>query len=101
MLEPAPSITGVRALDAKTAAPLDSLNYMEQVVSWDGVRDDVPRTFVRCLRDKIQPRQLQDALIDNCGATDVVDLESGHTPAVAAPAELAAILDRISAMIDG
>jgi pimeloyl-ACP methyl ester carboxylesterase len=28
MLAPEPSIAGVRAIDAKTAAPLDSLNYM-------------------------------------------------------------------------
>jgi pimeloyl-ACP methyl ester carboxylesterase len=97
MLEPAPSITGVRALDAKTAAPLDSLNYMEQVVSWAGVRDGLPRTFVRPLRDKIQPRQMQDELIANCAATDVIDIESGHTPAVAVPDELAAILDGIVA----
>lgn len=97
MLEPDPSLDGVRALDAKTAAPLDSLNYMEQIVSWTGVRDDVSRTFVRPLRDRIQPRQMQDELIANCGATDVIDVESGHTPAVAVPAELAAILDRIAA----
>jgi pimeloyl-ACP methyl ester carboxylesterase len=97
MLEPVPAIDGVRALDAETAAPLDSLNYMEQVVSWDGVPAAVPRTFVRPVRDRIQPRRLQDALIENCGASDVVDVESGHTPAVAVPGELAAILDRIAA----
>jgi hypothetical protein len=85
----------VRPLDAKTAAPLDSLNYMEQVVSWDGVPAALPRTFVRPLRDRIQPRQMQDALIENCGAGQVVDVESGHTPSLAVPAELAAILDRI------
>jgi len=97
MLEPDPSIEGVRAIDAKTAAPLDSLNYMEQVVSWDGVDATLPRTFVRCVRDRIQSRVMQDALIENCNATDVIDLESGHTPAVAVPGELAAILDRITA----
>jgi pimeloyl-ACP methyl ester carboxylesterase len=97
MLEPDPSVDGVRALDAKAAAPLDSLNYMEQIVSWNGVSATVPRTFVRCLRDRIQSRQLQDELIANCGATDVVDLESGHTPAVAVPGELAAVLDAIAA----
>jgi pimeloyl-ACP methyl ester carboxylesterase len=97
MLEPDASVEGVRALDAKTAAPLDSLNYMEQIVSWDGVPDTLPRTFVRPLRDRIQPRQLQDALIENCGASDVIDIESGHTPAVAVPEDLAAILDRIAA----
>ena len=96
MLEPDPAVVGVRAIDAKTAAPLDSLNYMEQRVSWDGVPTTLPRTFVRCLRDRIQPRALQTVLIENCGATDVIDLESGHTPAVAVPVELAAILDRIT-----
>ena len=64
MLDPDPSVEGVRAIDAKTAAPLDSLNYMEQMVSWDGVPTSLPRTFVRCVRDRIQPRVLQDALID-------------------------------------
>jgi pimeloyl-ACP methyl ester carboxylesterase len=93
MLHPDPSCSGVRAIDAKTAAPLDSLNYMEQAVSWAGVPASLPRTFVRCLRDRIQPRELQAALIENCGATEVVDLESGHTPAVAVPAELAAVID--------
>ena len=77
MLEPDPTIDGVRAIDAKTAAPLDSLNYMEQVVSWDGVPALLPRTFVRCVRDRIQSRVLQDALIDNCGAADVIDLRVG------------------------
>jgi len=96
MLEPEPSVVGVRAIDAKTAAPLDSLNYMEQVVSWSGVPPSLPRTFVRCLHDRIQPRALQAALIENCGATDVIDLESGHTPAVAVPDQLAALLDRIT-----
>lgn len=96
MLEPDPAVESVRAIDAKTAAPLDSLNYMEQRVSWAGVPTALPRTFVRCLRDRIQPRALQTMLIENCGATDVIDLESGHTPAVAVPVELAAILDRVA-----
>jgi pimeloyl-ACP methyl ester carboxylesterase len=96
MLEPDPAIEGVRAIDARTAAPLDSLNYMEQPVSWDGVPPTLPRTFVRCLRDRIQPRVLQDALIANCNASQVIDLESGHTPAVAVPRELAALLDRVA-----
>jgi pimeloyl-ACP methyl ester carboxylesterase len=96
MLEPDPAIADVRAIDARTAAPLDSLNYMEQTVSWDGVPPGLPRTFVRCLRDRIQPRALQAALIENCAASDVIDLESGHTPAVAVPDALAALLDRVT-----
>jgi len=96
MLDPDPSVAGVRALDARAAAPLDSLNYMAQVVSWDGVPATLPRAFVRCRRDRIQSRPLQAALVDNCGASEVIDLESGHTPAVAVPRDLAALLDRIA-----
>jgi pimeloyl-ACP methyl ester carboxylesterase len=97
MLEPHPSVSGMRALDARTAAPIDSLNYMHQTVVWDGVPADVPRTFVRCTRDKIQSRELQDALIVNCGASVVIDIETGHTPALAAPETLAAIIDEVTA----
>jgi pimeloyl-ACP methyl ester carboxylesterase len=96
MLDPDPHVDGVRAIDAKTAAPLDSLNYMEQRMSWDGVRPTLPRTFVRCLRDRIQSRALQAALIEHCRATEVIDIKSGHTPAVAVPAELADIIDRVA-----
>lgn len=96
MLDPQPTVTAKRAIDAKTAAPVDSLNYMHQAVSWDGVPADLPRVFVRCTRDRIQPRALQDALIENCAASTVVDIASGHTPSVAAPAALAEILDRIA-----
>ena len=58
--------------------------------------DTLPRTFVRPVRDRIQPLPMQAALIENCAATDVIDIESGHTPAVAAPNELAVILDRVA-----
>jgi pimeloyl-ACP methyl ester carboxylesterase len=96
MLDPDPASNGLIAISAQAAMPIDSLNYMSQVVSWRGVRADTPRTFVRCLRDRIQPRALQAKLVENCGATSVIDLDCGHTPAVAAPADLARILDRVA-----
>jgi pimeloyl-ACP methyl ester carboxylesterase len=97
MLEPHHSVDGMRAIDSQTAAPIDSLNLMQQAVSWAGVPRELPRTFVRCTRDKIQSRELQDALIENCGASLVVDIETGHTPALAAPEALAAIIDDVIA----
>jgi pimeloyl-ACP methyl ester carboxylesterase len=99
MLDPDPSIAGVTALDEQTAMPIDSLNFMSQPVSWRGVPPDLDRTFVRCLRDRIQPRKLQAQLVDNCGARAVVDLDSGHTPARARPRELAAILDDLAGAV--
>jgi pimeloyl-ACP methyl ester carboxylesterase len=96
MLDPDPSVDGMRAIDTTTAAGIDSLNLMSQTVSWAGVPDDVARTFVRCTCDRIQSPELQAALAEHCNASEVIDLESGHTPALAVPAELAALLDRIA-----
>ncbi len=96
MLEPDPGVHGMRSIDAKTAAPIDSLNYMQYPIFWDGVPSARPRTFVRCVRDRIQSRALQDALIENCGASTVIDIDTGHTPAVAAPDVLADIIDDIA-----
>ncbi len=95
MLDPVADAHGMTAIDAATAMGIDSLNYLNQTVSWDGV-PNVPRIFVRCLRDRIQPRQLQAKLIDTCAATTVIDLDSGHTPAHSAPHELAEILNAIA-----
>jgi pimeloyl-ACP methyl ester carboxylesterase len=83
--------------DPQLAVGIESLNFMSQAISWDGVAPTLDRTFVRCLRDPIQSRDLQARLIANCGASSVVDIDSGHTPALDAPAELAAILDRVAA----
>jgi pimeloyl-ACP methyl ester carboxylesterase len=96
MLDPDPPVEGMHGIDTTTAAGIDSLNFMSQIVSWGDVAHDMPRTWVRCTRDRIQSPALQDALIENCRASEVIDLESGHTPALSVPAELAAIVDRIA-----
>lgn len=87
------------SLDEKTASAIDSLNLSSQTMSWAGVPDSLGRTFIRCLRDPIQPRVLQDRFIANCAAGEVIDIDSGHTPALEAPAELAAALDRIMSRV--
>jgi pimeloyl-ACP methyl ester carboxylesterase len=96
MLDPNPPADGMHGIDTATAAGIDSLNFMSQIVSWDGVDDSVPRTFVRCTRDRIQPPALQAALAENCAASEVVDVESGHTPALSVPVVLATVLDNIA-----
>ena len=97
MFEPCdPGDRDLAIADPKTAMTLDSLNYMSQPVSWDGVPQSLERTFVRCLRDPIQPRTLQDDLIRNCAASVVIDIDSGHTPLLEVPRELAQLLDAIA-----
>jgi pimeloyl-ACP methyl ester carboxylesterase len=94
MLQP-PAGSGYEPLDVRTAASIDSLNLCAQRTSWAGV-PAVPRTFVRCLRDPIQPRDMQAALAANCAAGRIVDIDTGHTPALDDPAGLAAILDEVT-----
>lgn len=85
----------LESIEIKDASGIDSLNFSTQPMRWAGVPATLPRTFVRCLRDPIQSRTLQDQLIANCGADQVVDIDTGHTPAIDDPAALAALLDRI------
>jgi pimeloyl-ACP methyl ester carboxylesterase len=82
-------------LDSRTGQAIDSLNFSSQHMSWMGIPPQVGRTFVRCLRDPIQPRSLQDKFILYCGAQEVIDIESGHSPAIDAPQELAGLLDGV------
>ena len=86
-------------LDVRTSSAIDSLNFASQPMTWAGITSTVGRTFIRCSNDPIQTRALQDELIANCGATEVFDIDSGHTPAEDAPEVLAGLLDRVLAAV--
>lgn len=79
----------------------DSMNFYFQPVSWATVAD-VPITYVKHLRDRPSPPALQDENIERLRAVhragvDVVEIDSGHIPAVTHPEEFARILDDIAA----
>ena len=91
--DPAGAPEGLSELeDERVAQGIESLNLMFQTVSWAGVAPDLPRTFVRCLRDPIQSWEVQARLVANAAATEVIDLDTGHSPARTHPAELARLL---------
>ena len=83
--------------DVRTVGSIESLTLMYQPVSWQGVSPSLPRSFVRCLADPIQPRDMQARLIESAGADEVFDIEADHTPAVSRPDELAAIVNEVAA----
>ena len=62
-------------------------------VSWDGFPTEVPRVYVRALRDKVIPPDLADRMIVAMGGATVVDLDAGHRSYDTHPAELAAVID--------
>jgi pimeloyl-ACP methyl ester carboxylesterase len=98
--EPLPESADGAALhpidEERVAQTIDASNFMCQVVSWEGVRADIPRTFIRSLRDPIQSRELQAALIENCAATSVIDIDTKHNAARETPQMLADLLDAIA-----
>ena len=62
-------------------------------VSWTGFPTEVPRVYVRALRDKVIPSELADRMITAMGGAEVIDLEAGHRSYDTHPAELAAVID--------
>jgi pimeloyl-ACP methyl ester carboxylesterase len=77
----------------------DTMNIYFQPVSW-AVVGEVPVTYIKHLRDRPSPPEFQDELIERLRAMgrdpDVVEIDSGHIPAVTQPEELARILNRIA-----
>ena len=74
----------------------DSMNFYFQPVHWSSIAA-VPTTYIKHLRDRPTPPALQDANIARLPAPpEVVELDSGHIPAVTHPAQLAAALDDIA-----
>jgi pimeloyl-ACP methyl ester carboxylesterase len=82
--------------DPEVVRAVESLNFMFQPISWAGVPLDLPRTFIRPLRDPLQSRDTQARLIDAAGANEVIDVDADHTPARSAPRELAKVLDELA-----
>jgi pimeloyl-ACP methyl ester carboxylesterase len=62
-------------------------------VSWAGFPTEVPRVYVRGLRDKVIPPELANRMITAMGGARVVDLDAGHRSYETNPAELAAVID--------
>jgi pimeloyl-ACP methyl ester carboxylesterase len=73
---------------------LEATGPLHEAFSWEGFPAQIPRTYVRCLRDRVVPPDLADVMIANMGGAAVVDIDAGHGVAMRAPGELAAVLDR-------
>jgi pimeloyl-ACP methyl ester carboxylesterase len=63
----------------------------------EGALDEIPRHYVRTLRDRSLPPALQKRMLDAAGVESVVELDTGHNPQMSMTAELAAALDRMTA----
>jgi pimeloyl-ACP methyl ester carboxylesterase len=64
--------------------------------SWAGVPSEVPRTFLRCRRDRVIPPELVEVMVANMGGAEILDVDAGHDVASEAPRTLAGMLDELA-----
>jgi pimeloyl-ACP methyl ester carboxylesterase len=78
--------------------PQDSQNIYFQPVSW-ALAAGIPVTVIRQLRDTVTPLELQDEMIGRLPSLElvtVVELDTGHIPAVTHPEAMAVILNGVA-----
>jgi pimeloyl-ACP methyl ester carboxylesterase len=74
----------------------DSMNFYYQPVHWEPVAH-IPVTYVKHLQDRAVPVPLQDEMAARLpNAVRVVELDTGHVPAITDPERFAALLDEIT-----
>jgi pimeloyl-ACP methyl ester carboxylesterase len=76
--------------------PQPVIPFTQPVAIPDGVFDDIPRKYVVCTLDRAIPPVLQRLMLETAGVTEVVEIETDHSPQGSATAELAAALDRLA-----
>jgi len=90
-----PIDTDLELVDVKAAMGVEAPQQLFEPMTWVGV-PDVPRTYIRAMRDRIIPPEHALQMAANAGATTVIDIEADHDVAGSAPQDLARILDRIA-----
>jgi pimeloyl-ACP methyl ester carboxylesterase len=78
---------------------------LEEAVSRAGAPPELPKTYVKLLRDASLRPDDQDVYIENLrdspgGDVDVVTIDAGHDVMISRPKELAVVLNRIAAAAD-
>lgn len=91
----APIETALQIVENGPRMGLEAPGPLLTEFSWAGFPSEIPRYFVRCLKDKVIPPDLADTMVANMGGASVVDLEAGHRAFDTHPHELASIIDRL------
>jgi pimeloyl-ACP methyl ester carboxylesterase len=67
--------------------------YLDKL-TWSGLPAEMPRLYVKLLKDRSLSSDLQDEMMQRIAPTRMETLASGHLPMLSQPRELAAILNR-------
>lgn len=75
----------------------EALGPLFEPARLEGLRQPVPRSYVKLLRDAVLAPSQQDEFAHNAGpGCSVVELDAGHDAMVSRPRELASVLNRIA-----
>jgi pimeloyl-ACP methyl ester carboxylesterase len=88
-----PIETGLEIVENKPRFGLEAPGPLFEPFDWDGFPAHLPRTYVRCQRDRVITPDMAATMVANMGGATVVDIDAGHNVADSDPAALAAILD--------
>jgi pimeloyl-ACP methyl ester carboxylesterase len=77
---------------------------LEEPVSRTGIPPELPKTFVKLLRDRSLDPGHQDILVQNLrrspgGSVDIVTIDAGHDVMISRPKDLADVLNSIAAAV--
>jgi pimeloyl-ACP methyl ester carboxylesterase len=83
------------AQTASTLARLapESIGVLTEPADLTGLRQRIPRTYVRLTLDASLTLNTQNQMINNLGDVEVIDLEAGHMAMISQPRVLAALLN--------
>ncbi|HWE65707.1 MAG TPA: alpha/beta fold hydrolase [Acidimicrobiales bacterium] len=71
----------------------ESVGVLSEPSDLTGLRQPIPRTYIRLLRDASISLEAQDRMIENLGQVDVVDLNAGHMAMISSPGDLAQVIN--------
>lgn len=90
-----PIVTNLQVVGVDPRMGVEAPQQLFEPMTWPDL-GDVPRTYVRGLRDRVIPPDHALVMARNARAGEVVDLDAEHDTPGTAPAALAAVLDRIA-----
>jgi pimeloyl-ACP methyl ester carboxylesterase len=88
--------TDLEVVDNGPRMGLEAPGPLFETLAWSAAAASLPRTFVRCLHDRVVTPDLVERMIADMGGAEVVDIEAGHDIATEASEVLASLLDRLA-----
>jgi pimeloyl-ACP methyl ester carboxylesterase len=92
-----PILTDLEVIENGPGLGLEAPGPLFEPFTWDGFPTHLPRTYIRCVRDRVISPELAEIMVANMGGARVIDIHAGHGVAASSPADLASLLDACAA----